>query len=253
MDFKIWLEGQTEKIFNLQPSTVLTVFHGTSQDDAYNFCLNGVDAKKYQQYRIYTHISGGKPIKFGLFVAPNLKTAQKFGNVVIKFKSLGKNLIYRFPVEMGKENKGYWKEKYPKSFRPSVSQDLLDYRGVEPQSIYIGLLSPRAIEKVYVYMYDNYTWKPMTREEYIEEYQKKNPNPRVWQSLFEPQEYKLELKDVVARIAKDQKSSEEEILQILKNIYKRNGYLTGIGNIPYSLLRRIESQIRNLVKKDNPF
>lgn len=242
--FHEWIlsEGQREEIVNLQPNSVVTVFHGTDKDTAYDFCLNGIDAKKYKQYRLYPHISGGRALKFGLFIAPNLKTAEKFGVVVIKFKSLGKDLIYRFPVEMKRENGGFWKEKYPKSFRPAVSQDLLDTKGVEPQAIYIGLLSPRAIEKVFVYNYRDYKWYSMSREEYLESYKGKSHK-----GYFEPQEYNMDLRDFVSRIAKETNSTDEEIFNILKDVYKKHGYLTGIGDVPYSLLRRIERQLSRYV------
>lgn len=248
MEFKEWLnEGHRGEIAKLQPDSVITVFHGTDGDTAYNFCLNGIDAKK-NTHRIYPHISGGKPLKFGLFVAPDLKTAQKFGSVILKFKSLGKNLIYRFPTEMKKYNSSeFYKKQYPDSFRPIVSYDMLD-RGVEPQAIFMGLLSPRAIEKVYSYSYSDNKWSAFSVQEYIDSYLNKNTNKRIniHKSIFEPQEYQMSLQDFVKRLAQEHNSTEEETLDILKQVYKRNGYLTGIGDVPASLLRRIEQQLSKI-------
>ncbi|MEI8270539.1 MAG: hypothetical protein WCG45_04160 [bacterium] len=248
MEFKEWLnESHRGEIARLQPDSVITVFHGTDGDTAYDFCLNGIDGKK-NTHRIYPHISGGKPLKFGLFVAPDLKTAQKFGSVIVKFKSLGKNLIYRFPVEMKKYNSSeFYKKQYPDSFRPIVSYDMLD-RGVEPQALFIGMVSPRAIEKVFSYTYSDNKWLSFSPQEYIDYYLNKNKNKptNIYRGIFEPQEYQMTLGDLVKRLAKEHNSTEEEILNTLKDIYKRNGYLTGVGNIPATLLRRIEQQLSKI-------
>lgn len=250
MNFKSWLlsEGQMANIKTMQPETVITVFHGTDRETAYNFCLNGIDAKT-KTWRKYPHISGGKEIKFGLFVAPNLKTAQSFGQVVVKFKTQGKNLINRFPAEMKVSDRpdSFYRKELPKSFRPSTSYELADLKSLEPQAIYIGLLSPRAIEKVFVYQYPENTWTPMSREEYIEYYPKTNSKNKVYKSLFEPQEYNMSLEDFVKRLADEEDSTPEDTLHILKDIYKKAGYLTGIGKIPPTLLKNIERKLAKII------
>jgi len=252
MQFKEWLitEGQMANIKTMQPETVITVFHGTDQKTAYDFCLNGIDAKK-RVHRLYPHRSGGKEIKFGLFVAPNLQTSQKFGNVVLKFKTQGKNLIHRFPVEMKIYDRpeSFYRKEMPKSFRPSTSYDLANLSSIEPQALYIGLLSPRAIEKVFVYNLKENTWTPMSREEYIQYYKEKNKNNRITisKSYFEPQEYNMSLNDFVNKIAKEEDATPEEILDTLKWIYKKNQMLTGIGNIPPTLLRNIENKLKKII------
>ena len=251
MNFKEWLlhEGQMANIKTMQPETVITVFHGTDHKTAYNFCLNGIDAKA-KVPRTYLHMSGDKKLKFGLFVAPDLKTAQKFGLVVVKFKTQGKNLINQLPVEMKMFDRpdSFYRKELPKSFRPSTSYDLADLKSPEPQAIYIGLLSPRAIEKVFVHQYPENIWTPMSREEYIEYYSKTNPNSKVYKILFEPQEYNISLEDFVKRLADEQQhSTPEDILHILKNIYKKYGYLTGIGKIPPTLLKNIERKLAKII------
>lgn len=236
-------------IKTMQPNTVITVFHGTDNDTAYDFCLNGIDAKKKQSYRRFPHISGGKEIKFGLFIAPNLKTAQKFGNVILKFKTTGKNLIHRFPIEMKDLDRpdSFYRKQLPKSFRPSTSYELADLKSLEPQALFIGLISPRAIEKVFVYKYPENIWIQMSREEYIKYYENKNPNTRIFKSSFEPQEFNISLDDFVKRLAAENDSTPENILDTLKSIYKRNQKLTGIGKIPPTLLRNIENKLKKLI------
>lgn len=244
MKFKLWIEGKYGDLAKLQPDTVITVFHGTTLEYAYYFCVNGIDGKHLNHYRVYNHISGSKPIKFGLFVAPDVKTAFKFGNYVIKFKTLGKNLIHKFPAEAG-ESREYDSKYYPKSFRPEISRDMLS-RGVEPQALFIGLESPRAIEKVYGWQ-QGVGQKSMSREEFIVFADKSNERLQYKKSDFEPQEYKMSLKDFVDRIVKREGGTEQEVLDILKRVYSRYGYLTGIGQIPYSLLKRIEQQVKRIV------
>ena len=251
MNFKQWLlhEGQMANIKTMQPETVITVFHGTDHKTAYEFCLNGIDAKA-KVHRIYDqHISGGKKLKFGLFVAPDLKTAQKFGRVIVKFKAQGKNLINKFPVEMKVSDRpdSFYRKELPKSFRPSTSYELADLKSIEPQAIYIGLLSPRAIEKVFVYEYSRNTWTPMSREDYIDYYPKTDSKNTVYKSLFEPQEYNISLEDFVKRIADSEETTPESILDTLKYIYKKNKYLTGIGKVPQTLLKNIERKLSKII------
>jgi hypothetical protein len=248
MNFKEWLllsEGQMANIKTMQPETVITVFHGTDPETAFNFCLNGIDAKT-KTWRKHPHISGGKEIKFGIFIAPNLKTAKSFGQVVVKFKTQGKNLINKFPVEMKVSDRpdSFYSKQLPKSFRPSTSYELADLKSKEPQAIYIGLLSPRAIEKVFVYDYN--TWTPMSREEYIDYYPKINSKTRAYKNLFEPQEYNISLEDFVKRLAYRWRKTPESVLDLLKDIYKKNKYLTGIGKMPQTLLKNIERKLSKI-------
>lgn len=254
LNFQSWLlsEGQMANIKTMQPDTVITVFHGTDKETAYNFCLNGIDAKTKIHDRKFPHISGGKELKFGLFVAPNLKTAQKFGRVILKFKTQGKNLIHRFPVEMKDLDRpdSFYSKTMPKSFRPSTSYDLADLKSLEPQALFIGMISPRAIEKVFVHKYPENTWTPMSPDEYIEDFKEKNPNTRVTKSLFEPQEHNISLQDFVQRIADDENDTPEKILDTLKWIYEKSGYLTGIGKIPPTLLRNIEKKLGKLIQSE---
>lgn len=249
MDFKNWLEGKKQEIENLQADTVISVFHGTTVQYAYSFCTNGIDAKHINHWRVYgNHLSGGKRLKFGIFVAPDVNTAFKFGSCVVKFKTTGKNLIYQFPAEMSKSDK-HISKRYPNSFRPSVSDQMLT-NSVEPQALFIGLVSPRAIEKVYRWEQGTGSIS-MTREEFIQWADSKDEKLKYKKSLFEPQEYKMSLEDFAKRIAAKENATPEEILEILKRVYRGHGFLTGIGHIPPSLLKRIENQVRNVLRNQS--
>ncbi len=249
--FKGWLENQEELIGNLQPNTIITVYHGSTMQDTYNFVTAGVDARTPTRYRVYPHWSGNKPLKFGIFVAPNPKVSFQFGRYVIEFDVMGKDLISRFPVEMKDHDKFYKKiNKHPNSFRPTVTDDLLNLN-VEPQALFVGLLAPNKIKRVWA-LKDN-RWDQiysMTPEEFIAiaKTQKVKDNS----SIFSPEEYNLSLKDFVHRLAQEHNSTDQEILETLVWVYKRDKYLHGIGNVPYSLLRRIEKQLDKYIKNLPP-
>lgn len=228
---------------SLQADTKVIVYHGTDLQTAYNFCIGGIDAKKPQRYRIFPHISGGKNLKFGIFVAPDPKTSLKFGRYALEFPAIGKDLIYKFPVEMKNSNE-LLKKQFPNSFRPTVSDDLIN-NPIEPQALFIGLVHPESITKVY-YLEDN-NWnkmKSISREEFVE-IAKTQKVKEMW-PIFHPTDYKISLADFVKRLAAEHNSTEEEILKILKEMYKKHGYLTGIGDVPYSVLKRIERQLSRI-------
>lgn len=244
MNFKNWIvEGKEEDIANLQPDTVISVFHGTDPKTAYNFCINGIDGQKHQS-RNYPHMVNSKKLKFGLFVTNDFNVTRTFGSVTIKFKVLGKDLIYQFPMLMKREDE-FFKDYYPNSFRPAVSYDML--RGSEPQALFIGFASPRSIERVYTTSDKTWDKQSMTREEYIELAKNKGNVGQVYASEFEPQERRMDLESFVSRLALANGKTQEEVLKILKDEYRRSGKLQGIGEIPPTLLKRIESQLRKIL------
>jgi hypothetical protein len=152
---KFLIEGKVSDIKNLQPNTKIDVFHGSSMLNIIEFASQGIDARK-KVGRLYPHFTAGKKVDRGLFVSPDLKTALRFGDVVIKFTALGKELFPMYGTRASLKNPDpYVVKKYPNSFRPAVSFDMLE-RGVgsESQALYISLLSPRAITKVYTQKYD---------------------------------------------------------------------------------------------------
>ena len=88
-------------------------------------------------------------------VIDKLYTATTFGSgVVVQFSAPGKNLFPMFPSpEKMRQSNEMWKDKYPNSFRPSTSAEMLR-GGSEPQALYRGLLDPEQIEKVHLLQYD---------------------------------------------------------------------------------------------------
>lgn len=140
-------------IATMQPDTPLTVFHGTDIDHAMEFCVNGIDARQ-RHHRLYPHWDQGEYVNRGLFVTTTLKVAIGFGQVVLKFKVLAKNLHNQYPSPKSqRQANDVFRQDYPKSFRPGASWNLLG-AGNEKQALFRGLVSPRAIEKVFLVRYD---------------------------------------------------------------------------------------------------
>lgn len=144
---------------NLQPDTPVQVFHGSDLEHVVTMVRNGIDGRKrvnrqYPHWQAQGNKPGGKRLMVnrGLFVAPDLGTALKFGRVAIRFVALGKDLfpIYPSPEKIRAENK-IWSKTYPNSFRPSVTAYLTGAAwGTEPQALFRGRTSPRAISMVYL-------------------------------------------------------------------------------------------------------
>lgn len=239
MDFKTWLEARRDDIARLRPDSVIPVYHGTSMTHAVNFCLNGINAKQTGVSRVYNHRVGKQGLTMGIFVAPDPDTAFKFGNVIVKFPALAKNLHYQVPNQTKEVNK--WKKPhFPGSFRPSVSDDMLNNQ-TEPQALFIGHVSPRAIQKVYVSQYGAGK-VGMTREEFLRRYMDDNQPRDV--SAFEPQEYNITFDQFIRRLAARYNMGEDEARTILQNVYNRSGRLTGVGTIPHTLKKRMEMELR---------
>lgn len=57
----------------------------------------------------------------------------------------------------------------------------------------------------------------------------------------------MSLEDFVKRLADEEDSTPEDTLHILKDIYKKAGYLTGIGKIPPTLLKNIERKLAKII------
>jgi len=242
-------------IRRLKPTSKLSVFHGNSSlAEVFKMCKTGIDAKQ-PKGRLYPHWSGGKQLDVGLFVSPTLKGAQQFGvnGAVIKFKALGKNLWHRFPEEQEQDD-AVWKDKHPKSFRPSVTDDM--FLNVEPQALYRGFVSPRQIEKVY--MKDGSKTIGMSREEFMEfmesyedKYVQKSMRDKTpYGVLFEPQEvHKATYEELIRRLVKEEgmtrKQAEQGTEMSLRRcrdddelLYEiRN--LLGHDSVPYSVAKKL--------------
>ncbi len=222
------IESKQGDLTRLQPNTKLSVFHGTTMKSAWHFVTKGIDSTK-KHYRHYQHGQAG------LFVAPDEKTCHKFGNYIIKFKVQGKNLYSPEDVlgtgKIEDDSTREWLEnRFPKSFRPDVSFAMLS-KGSEPQAIFIGTVSPRAIEKVYHFKYGT-TNKPMefTRDEFMEYIRQDVEGNRKSGAdigydveddipLFEPQEkptYKQFIKKLAAYMGDTEKRTEDSVLRAMQ-------------------------------------
>ena len=245
----------------LKPTSRISVFHGNgSRAEIYKFCKTGIDAKQ-PKGRLYPHWSGGKKLEVGLFVSPSLAGAEKFSGThgaVVKFKTLGKNLWHMFPEEQGRDDK-VWKSKHPKSFRPSVTEDM--FLNVEPQALFRGFVSPRQIEKVYVI--DGSKVIGMSRKEFMElvessedQYVKKVLQRDVPNHvLFEPQEvHKATYRELVKRLVEGEGLSrrqvekgiemslrrfrdDEDLLHEIRN-------LMGHDSVPYSVAKKLLPELK---------
>lgn len=154
LPFNVWkniYEG-SEVTDALKPDTKLTVYHGTNESSIKNMLIGGIDATKVN-YRMYNQ---GR--ERGLYVTDDFKTARKFGDYIIEFECLGKDL---FPTaRWGTGRKDYrsnkyfiddFGKKYPDSFRKFTSSTFRD--AVEPQAMFIGFIPVKSINKIYKFEY----------------------------------------------------------------------------------------------------
>jgi len=241
------IASQRSDIINLQPDTALTVYHGTSHEDAYDMAVNGIDARKPHP-RKYPHHSGGKKLTRGIYVTPELKVARGFGQVVLKFKVLGQNLWPMFPTLMKKDNEAF-KDKYPKSFRPAVSHDMLERRQ-ENQALFIGAVSPRSIEKIFVYGYESNDHDAVSREDFIKQQKEKSKKSKR-EYVVEPQEADISLDDFIERVAKENNSTTEDINKTLNFYLDREDTKEGKRDAFYELFEVFApySVLKKLVRK----
>lgn len=133
---------------SLKPQDIVTVYHGTRLAHVFDL-INGFDATKihFRQY--------GGPKHRGLFVTPDFNTAYRFasrGEIVLELLVRAKNLHgvdYSGTIgrQWGYDAKAWAAEKFPTSFRPTLSQSLT--QNVEPQALLVGLVSPKQIKKVW--------------------------------------------------------------------------------------------------------
>jgi hypothetical protein len=141
---------------SLQPDDELILYHGTGSEN--KSILWGVDATQEKK----RHFSKNK--HSGLFVSPEEETASRFAGpqgIVIEFKAPSK---YLYGTDYGGNtfnsnitNKGdsvfntsnpndIWRDKYPNSFAPYLSESLSSQP--EPQALFKGILSSDMITRV---------------------------------------------------------------------------------------------------------
>jgi len=155
----------------LRPNDRVKVYHGTRFSEIHDL-INGFDATKVQP-RHY-----GGPRHRGVFVSPEFKLAKRFGNEIVlelevraKFLhgtdysgNIGRGTGPHGPVSVHALERA--EEKYPDSFRPYLSETLL--QNVEPQALLIGLVAPRQIKRVYYTPYGKTTGKWYTRKQFLD-------------------------------------------------------------------------------------
>lgn len=260
--FKEFLtESQRSDIENLKPDSRITVYHGSDIATITDFARFGIDAKKPKRMRLYPHWIAGKQPTRGIFVSPDLETAMAFGKSVVKFTVLGKDL---YPAFSHRHDK-YFAKKFPNSFRPGVSDDMLNRgKGKESQALFIGLVSPRQIEKVYDVHFDkDGTYheglmgqyrSAFDREEFLKWVQDvylKKQHDNLYKSQFEftdrfvePQEINITVDEFIARVKKKYPYiTDDTIEDALKRAAQDNSF-EGLGRIPYSVGKMLLKKIK---------
>ena len=131
-------------VSRLRKSDRLLVYHGTYNKE-FEVMAYGVDALRVRS-RSY-----GQGRHSGLFLAPDMKTAARFGRIVLELslpvRGMHAPVTWGGDIE-GKKEDDMWRDMYPHSFRPSLSAMLLS-KG-EPQAIYKGYVRPKDILGVYM-------------------------------------------------------------------------------------------------------
>lgn len=153
-------ESKGRDIANLQPDTVLSVFHATPlKTTAREFCLNGFDSTKPVNDRNTDNFGNILP---GLFVSPSFQVASRFGSIVIKFKVLGKYLH----TSCGNVTDSLLHGNKNRKF---------DSRNIFcSEAMFKGILRPDSIECVYWIMKpsagdENKPFIKLTREEFLKQ------------------------------------------------------------------------------------
>ena len=144
----LWV-GHVAGLHDLRPNTKMSVYHGTRLAHIRDL-INGFDANK-----VVSRDYGG-PRHAGLFVTPNIQTAERFssyGEIILELSVTAKYLHgtdYSGNIgrsqRMDQRTVDHLRERYPDSFRPYLSNTLL--QSSEPQALLRGLVKPLQIKRV---------------------------------------------------------------------------------------------------------
>lgn len=172
----------------MQADDWVRVFHGTGihsggvrvkpQDMVF-----GIDAVGEEATSKYHPSTPGFHRYSGLYIAPNLREANRWGQLIFEFTTKARNLhptnwsaqIYKDWDPADKEMfDRHCSEEYPNSFNPVLSGSISPnnkscgkgFRGLEPQALFKGIAKARDILAVH------YFDKTYTPQEFIEEYRK---------------------------------------------------------------------------------
>ena len=210
------LTSQTIK--RLKPNQWVKVYHGTdfSSDTKYGpqNLVYGIDAVASHS-RLFNQ---GR--HSGLFVAPSLKGTGRFGNLVFEIAARTNNLhgvtyggvIGRSELRGDQKTKDWLKGKFPDSFRPRLSDTLLNSN--EPQALLKGLVSPRNILAVH------YRGKRYTRKDFIEAFKDKL---RPTRGSLDPASTKMSVDDVLGMLAKEFRMDKSKVMGIMQSTMDRSG------------------------------
>jgi hypothetical protein len=201
----------------LKNEDTITVYHGIrSLNDAILITTKGASGAEFAS-RVYSYESDNNPK--GLFVTPDLKTAQEFGNTVIEFTCKMTDLeppVWpggSFTVQGGfsqywghgregvakrrqaqqrlrDENRSHEDEIISQSDDPLLASTLLNMG--ERQALFVRHLNPSQITAVYSYT-NTYTPIKQTREEFLQTHKdykidKSEGNREVTSRVFAPDE-----------------------------------------------------------------
>jgi hypothetical protein len=274
---QLFENNQEDEIANLQPDSVISVYHGTSLKDSVKFAWQGIDGRM-RTHRLYPHFIGvgsqRQMVNRGLFVTANINTALSFGRTVVEFLARGEDLYYQFPSPDSIRKARQWtQKKYPNSFRPEVSYHLLE-PSTEPQALFRGLVPTKDVIQFHSSDYDkqgkyhqpmrNKVVEVFSREEYKDWYENvyipQNTKPGKYVSnplspddlMAEPNE-RITFRELVARLMahysdryKNSSLTPEEIMKIIKDhldgqqTYQQQiGQLENIAKIGYSTAKFI--------------
>lgn len=260
---QLFENNQEDEIANLQPDSVISVYHGTSHKDAAKFAWQGIDGRM-RTHRLYPHFIGvgsqRQMVNRGLFVTANINTALSFGRIIVEFLAKGEDLYYQFPSPDSIRKARQWtQKKYPNSFRPEVSYHLLE-PSTEPQALFRGLVPTNDVIQFHSSDYDkqgkyhqpmrNKVVEVFSREEYKDWYENvyipQNTKPGKYTSnplspddlMAEPNE-RITFRELVARLMahysdryKNSSLTPEEIMKIIKShLEGRQTYQQQIGQL----------------------
>ena len=132
-----------KKYLNIKSGHVLTMLHSTYETELPKL-INGIDANQMFK-RLYN-----APAHKGLFVTGSIEVARRFGSgrVILEMELPAKDLFGTdFAGKVGtKKEDDAFRDLYPNSFRPSLTESLL--REGEAQALFIGRVKPSQIKRV---------------------------------------------------------------------------------------------------------
>lgn len=167
-----------DAVHNLSPETTIKLYHGADSRFIDEILKYGIDldvlppTMNYPEYYV-TESNMEITRRPGLYVSPNLRTAQGFGQFVLEFNIQAKfleasNVVRQEMMKLhGIENPDeFWREVYSKSFNPLLTHNLL--APGEPQAFLKMSIKPSSILCIHAYDYGTETWNTYTPGKFLE-------------------------------------------------------------------------------------